>query len=174
MEDICMAENAYGQDLPPDLVEVVDARNYPICLMPGPEAARQRLPRRSIAIVIRDRRGNFLLALDDEERPGFTRFAPACTGFAYIESCEKIMKEHWGSIPASTALLRVWPPCPENGNTFCGVCEIVPGQAVFESIASSEKLCIVADRVTIKTLEESSIGLSPFFRLVYSSALWVF
>lgn len=153
-------------------VEVVDGRNMPLCVMDYAAVRAQGLCHRSVALVLRDRRNNLLIVQDAHGQPGFALFGPCHAGLGYAESCEIQICGRLGPLLGQPRLLRIAPPCPENFNSFTGLCELVLSEAMLSSLASSMRDSLLVEYSDLTALRGSACGLSPFFaRLLEQGAL---
>ncbi|MDO5484366.1 MAG: NUDIX hydrolase, partial [Desulfovibrionaceae bacterium] len=77
------------------LLEVVDSRNTPLCLMPATTVARQELPHRAVAVLLRDNAGRFLLKQTSGQGWDFSSHAALPAGQANEDLARALLWQDW-------------------------------------------------------------------------------
>lgn len=102
---------------PPDLVEVLDASRRAVALLPEPEALRQKLPRRTVAVLLHDAEGRLILRKRQGRWDIFVH-GPVLAGEAVSEAVTRVLKNAAGIHAERLRPLLELPAQPENGNEF--------------------------------------------------------
>lgn len=104
------------------LLEVVDARNLPFCLMQKENVLRQNLTCRAVALLLRDREGRTLL-----RRVGsiwdFSSRAFLAAGQSHEELARDLLRQDWQQEGRRLHLLGLCQPAADAANSFTAVHE---------------------------------------------------
>jgi hypothetical protein len=147
-------------------VEIVDGRNTPLGVMDYEDAARQHLPHRSVAILLRDAAGRFLLSFQEKSGWGFSSLAPVPAGQSCETCAAAALREQWG-LRTRILPIGMYPPCGENGHSFVAAFEArLPLSAAAELTDAPERHLLL-DYDELKGLN-THFGdvLSPYMRIV--------
>jgi hypothetical protein len=147
-------------------VEIVDERNAPLGVMDYEDVVLQHLLHRSVAILLRDAAGRFLLSFQKNSGWGFSSVAPVPAGQS-CETCAAItLRKHWG---LQTRILPVgeYPPCGENGHCFVAAFEARLPLTAVTAMAGEPGRHLLLDYDELKGLgKHFGNMLSPHMRIV--------
>ncbi|MDR2054851.1 MAG: NUDIX hydrolase [Desulfovibrio sp.] len=149
-----------------DGIEVVDGRNTPLGVMDYKNIVLQRLLHRSIAILLRDAAGRFLLSFQKKTGWGFSSVAPVPAGQS-CETCAAItLREQWG-LQTRILPVGVYPPCRENGHSFVAAFEARLPLAAATALTGEPERHLLLDYDELRGLcAHFSDMLSPYMRIV--------
>ncbi|MDR3358244.1 MAG: NUDIX hydrolase [Desulfovibrio sp.] len=147
-------------------VEIVDARNRPLGVMNHENIVSQHLLHRSIAILLRDAAGRFLLSFQKKSGWGFSSVAPVPAGQSCATCAAKTLHRHWG-LQTRILPVGVYPPCGENGHSFVAVFESRLPLAAVMALTDTPERHLLLDYDELKGLD-AHFGdmLSPYMRVV--------
>ena len=106
----------------PDLQEVVDHNNIPLCIMRGEDILRQNLRHRAVGLLVRDRLGRALLTFRPGHGWGFSSFGRLPAGQSSEHKAQELFNSDWNH-EGRILPLGVSPPGPDNFNAFVALYE---------------------------------------------------
>lgn len=136
------------------LAEVVDHKGRVLCLLPPVTILEQRLPHKSLAVLLIDNQGRKLLSRNPQRGFGFTAADILYAGNSVEEQCAAMFEpREIGDL----ALIGVHPPCQENGHAFTHIF-----QARDHGEESMDLLAV--DRGEFNALLAYGYEIEPFFK----------
>ncbi|MDR1776889.1 MAG: NUDIX hydrolase [Desulfovibrio sp.] len=155
---------------PGDRVEIVDKHNTPIGVMHHADVIRQRLLHRSVAVLLRDAAGRFLLRRRTKSDPAgfdldFSALVPVPAGQSCETCATDVLREQWG-IQARVFQTGLYSPCAENGNCHVAVYEAALRAALAFGLENEPGRYLLLDYDELKGLTvHFNDMLSPYIRV---------
>lgn len=147
-------------------IEIVDDRNMPLGVMDYEAVVLQRLLHRSIAILLRDAAGRFLLSHQKKSGWSFSSVAPVPAGQSCETCAAMTLREHW-NLQTRILPIGVYPPCRENGHCFVAAFEARLPAAAVMALAGEPERHLLLDYDELKGLNTHfNDMLSPYMRIV--------
>lgn len=145
-------------------LEVVDSYNTPLCVMAKEDVLRQRLPHRTVALLVCDRTGRALLTLSDQGW-GFSSYGHVAAGMACESFAQELLLQDWGQEGARLASLGCLPPVEENDQTFLHLYTARLPRSVMNARAAVRDKHLLVDQDELQGLQ-THFGdlLSPIMR----------
>ena len=149
---------------PDHYLEVVDGENRPLCIMPDEDVLRQRLPHRTVALLVRDKNGRALLT-----RSGrgwcFSSYGRVPAGMSCECRVRELLLNHWGHEGKQVSALGLIPPGPENDVTFLNLFTARLPRAIIAVRAADRDRHLLVDRDELKGMGTHFADLlSPLMR----------
>lgn len=152
-----------GLKNPAQSLEVVDCHNTPLCVMAKEDVLRQRLPHRTVVLLVRDRTGRALLTLSDRGW-GFSSYGHVPAGMACESFAQELLLD-WGQEGGRLASLGHMPPSEENDQTFLHLYTVCLPRSVINARAAVRDKHLLVDKDELLGLEAHfSDLLSPVMR----------
>ncbi|MDR2573642.1 MAG: NUDIX hydrolase [Desulfovibrio sp.] len=151
-------------------IEIVDADNKPLGVMDYKTIVRQNLSHRSIALLLRDTAGRFLLTFQTGAGWNFSSVAPVPAGQS-CETCAAITLRRQWNLHTHILPVGLYPPCKENGNSFVAVFKAkLPSLMAVTLTAEPERhLLLNYDELTGLVTHFSHM-LTPYIRIALQNA----
>ena len=147
-------------------IEIVDARNRPIGVMPYGSVVRQRLRYRSVAMLLRDSAGRFLLSFQKGSGWNFSFIAPVLAGQAYETCAALTLRKQW-DIQGRMLSIGLLPPCEENGNCFVAIFEARLPQVMIPGLTGEPERHLLLSYDELRGLNTHfNDMLTPYVRIV--------
>lgn len=150
-----------GKKLLKNLHEALDSRLRPLCLLPLEEILRQGLLHKSAALLLKDRRGKFLLADDPEKGFDFPFYKALPAGLDAGEFAEENALAIWRT--RKTALIGRIQPCFESRNSLVFIFSASISNAAADM--ADRGRFILADSAEIFSLISFGCAFAPALRL---------
>ncbi|MDR3320370.1 MAG: NUDIX hydrolase [Desulfovibrio sp.] len=103
-------------------IEIVDSRNTPLGIMDYGDVTRQRLIHRTVAVLLRDSIGRFLLSFQAGSGWTFSSIAPVPAGLSCETCAINTLRKRW-NLDTRIQPIGLYPPCVENQQSFVAVFE---------------------------------------------------
>ena len=105
-------------------LEIVDKNNKPFAVMPAGSALRQMLPHRTVAVLLRDKKGRGLFRYQERQQLGFSSFSLVTAGRSCEETALHLCAAEWREEKPRLLSLGTIPPCSENDGAFTSLFEM--------------------------------------------------
>lgn len=141
----------------------MDHANQALGVMSTPAILEQNLLHRSVAVFLCDRSTRFFLALDQTRGFGFSGFGILPPFISTHDYGLELVTEYVKPQQIGINLFGIYPPCPENYNSFTYVLE------ASVSCLPSHPVHLSVGRCEYEALADLDYKICPFFRLLVSS-----
>lgn len=155
----------------PELLEVVDNSNMPLCVMRGEDVLRQKLQHRAVGLLVRDRLGRALLTHRPNFGWGFSSFGRLPAGQSSECKAQELFKQDWNH-DGRILPMGISAPGPDNFNAFVALYEgRMPSSLAAAAVRDPDRHMLV-DYDELRGLG-THFGelLSPFLRHAVQSGL---
>ena len=155
----------------PDLLEVVDKNNVPLCVMRSEDVLRQALHHRAVGLLVRDRQGRALLTHRPGLGWGMSSFGRLPAGQSSEHRALQLFTDDWGH-DGRVLPLGVCPPGPESSNAFVALYEgRVPALLAAAAVRDQDRHMLVDyDELRGIGIHFGEL-LSPFLRVAVQAGL---
>ncbi|BAV91780.1 NUDIX hydrolase [Candidatus Desulfovibrio trichonymphae] len=148
-------------------VEIVDSRNMPIGIMDYKNVLHQRLPHRTVALLLRDACGRVLLTLQPQSGWSFSSFSHVPAGQSAETRATTTLHDNWNLRSSRIVPIGIFPPCMENRQSFTTFFEARLSAVTAAELAVSTEHHLLLDYDELKGMNTHFKDmLTPYMRII--------